>query len=165
MAQLVEHILGKDEVPSSNLGSSSRKPPTNRSGILVFIELSSCYSRWELRFVASQRSPVRIPRPGGAQSANAKCKMQNAKLRDDCNEVQTVGDDGLACGLGHLGVWQSFRLSFNTLGFATLLGVPINAKCKIETENLIHRHHANPIMLDSARIGNPVAVTLPQKGR
>ena len=24
MAQLVEHILGKDEVPSSNLGSSSR---------------------------------------------------------------------------------------------------------------------------------------------
>ena len=25
MAQLVEHILGKDEVPSSNLGSSSRK--------------------------------------------------------------------------------------------------------------------------------------------
>ena len=27
MAQLVEHILGKDEVPSSNLGSSSRKKP------------------------------------------------------------------------------------------------------------------------------------------
>ena len=25
MAQLVEHILGKDEVPSSNLGSSSSK--------------------------------------------------------------------------------------------------------------------------------------------
>ena len=24
MAQLVEHILGKDEVPSSNLGSSSK---------------------------------------------------------------------------------------------------------------------------------------------
>ena len=53
-----------------------------------------------------------------AQSANAKCRMQNAKLRDDCNEVQTVGDD--------------------------VLGVPINAKCKIETENLIHRHHAPP---------------------
>ena len=27
MAQLVEHILGKDEVPSSNLGSSSKTPP------------------------------------------------------------------------------------------------------------------------------------------
>ena len=26
MAQLVEHILGKDEVPSSNLGSSSKNP-------------------------------------------------------------------------------------------------------------------------------------------
>ncbi len=25
MAQLVEHILGKDEVPSSNLGSSSKE--------------------------------------------------------------------------------------------------------------------------------------------
>ena len=37
MAQLVEHILGKDEVPSSNLGSSSRKPPIVRSGALVFL--------------------------------------------------------------------------------------------------------------------------------
>ena len=36
MAQLVEHILGKDEVPSSNLGSSSRKTPIVRSGLLVF---------------------------------------------------------------------------------------------------------------------------------
>ena len=45
MAQLVEHILGKDEVPSSNLGSSSRKPPTNRSGILVFLELLSDSNR------------------------------------------------------------------------------------------------------------------------
>ena len=39
MAQLVEHILGKDEVPSSNLGSSSRKTPIVRSGLLVFLEL------------------------------------------------------------------------------------------------------------------------------
>ena len=28
MAQLVEHILGKDEVPSSNLGSSSKNKTT-----------------------------------------------------------------------------------------------------------------------------------------
>ena len=41
MAQLVEHILGKDEVPSSNLGSSSRKTPTIRSGLLVFLVLLS----------------------------------------------------------------------------------------------------------------------------
>ena len=60
MAQLVEHILGKDEVPSSNLGSSSRKTPTVRSGLLVFLGLlsdSNCCS------VAPQRSPVRISRP------------------------------------------------------------------------------------------------------
>ena len=36
MAQLVEHILGKDEVPSSNLGSSSRHPRGYDLGALVF---------------------------------------------------------------------------------------------------------------------------------
>ena len=41
MAQLVEHILGKDEVPSSNLGSSSRQPRSSLSlGALVFILIS-----------------------------------------------------------------------------------------------------------------------------
>ena len=30
-----------------------------------------------------------------AQSANAKCKRQNAKLGDGANEEQTVGDDVL----------------------------------------------------------------------
>ena len=39
MAQLVEHILGKDEVPSSNLGSSSRqiKDRPNRDGLLFVL--------------------------------------------------------------------------------------------------------------------------------
>ena len=36
MAQLVEHILGKDEVPSSNLGSSSKKI-SNPTGLLIFL--------------------------------------------------------------------------------------------------------------------------------
>ena len=36
MAQLVEHILGKDEVPSSNLGSSSKKL-SNPIGLLNFL--------------------------------------------------------------------------------------------------------------------------------
>ena len=36
MAQLVEHILGKDEVPSSNLGSSSRQPRREIFGALAF---------------------------------------------------------------------------------------------------------------------------------
>ncbi len=36
MAQLVEHILGKDEVPGPNPGSSSRQPQSKHSGALVF---------------------------------------------------------------------------------------------------------------------------------
>ena len=45
MAQLVEHILGKDEVPSSNLGSSSRQPRcfNERRGFGFLLELLSCY--------------------------------------------------------------------------------------------------------------------------
>ena len=70
---------------------------------------------------------------------NAECTMQNVELRDVCNEVQFVGAD--------------------------VLGVPINAKCKIETKNLIHRHHANPYCSTPLAFGNPVAVPLPQKGR
>ncbi len=35
MAQLVEHILGKDEVPGSNPGSSS-KNPARKCGIFTF---------------------------------------------------------------------------------------------------------------------------------
>ena len=36
MAQLVEHILGKDEVPGPNPGSSSRQPRRFPFGALVF---------------------------------------------------------------------------------------------------------------------------------
>ncbi len=40
MAQLVEHILGKDEVPGPNPGSSSRHPRCNlASGLWLFIGL------------------------------------------------------------------------------------------------------------------------------
>ncbi len=43
MAQLVEHILGKDEVPSSNLASSSKKASP------YWVTLFWLYSRFELR--------------------------------------------------------------------------------------------------------------------
>ena len=36
MAQLVEHILGKDEVPGPNPGSSSRQPRRETFGALAF---------------------------------------------------------------------------------------------------------------------------------
>ena len=39
MAQLVEHILGKDEVPGPNPGSSSKQPRGLYLGALVFIGL------------------------------------------------------------------------------------------------------------------------------
>ena len=46
MAQLVEHILGKDEVPSSNLGSSS-KQKTHPKGCVFCLNR---YLRFELGF-------------------------------------------------------------------------------------------------------------------
>ena len=75
MAQLVEHILGKDEVPGPNPGSSSRQPRSNRFGALVFYKplltkagtflffgvVPSCYSRFASCSVPTERNPVRIP--------------------------------------------------------------------------------------------------------
>ena len=47
MAQLVEHILGKDEVPGPNPGSSSRQPRRETFGALVFygdlLSFACCY--------------------------------------------------------------------------------------------------------------------------
>ena len=55
MAQLVEHILGKDEVPSSNLGSSS-KTTTFLSGGFCFgaatLDLKWVLSAGQIQFVA-----------------------------------------------------------------------------------------------------------------
>ena len=39
MAQSVERVLGKDEVPGSNPGSSSRQPRRETFGALVFYGL------------------------------------------------------------------------------------------------------------------------------
>ena len=43
MAQLVEHILGKDEVPGPNPGSSSRQPRRETFGALVFYKVLRCF--------------------------------------------------------------------------------------------------------------------------
>ena len=48
MAQLVEHILGKDEVIGS-IPISSSKSPTNLAGLLLFIELNifeKTHTKW-----------------------------------------------------------------------------------------------------------------------
>ena len=75
MAQLVEHILGKDEVPSSNLGSSSRKTLVERPGLLVFLELLLIDLNRVLSL--SRQDPVRIPRPKIDKLA---CQAQGAGI-------------------------------------------------------------------------------------
>ena len=65
MAQLVEHILGKDEVPSSNLGSSSKKT-RNPFGLLVFFVFGATTIGLELALRApfgAKQNPVRIRLP------------------------------------------------------------------------------------------------------
>ena len=60
MAQLVEHILGKDEVPSSNLGSSSKtKNAPNRVRFFVLDPLLLL----RIGFLRPAQNPVRLPRP------------------------------------------------------------------------------------------------------
>ena len=51
MAQLVEHILGKDEVPGPNPGSSSRQPRREIFGALAFYRGLWCFCRARLFFV------------------------------------------------------------------------------------------------------------------
>ena len=65
MAQLVEHILGKDEVPSSNLGSSSK---TRNHPFGWFFVLESLLAI-RIRFSRSARKPVRIRHPKIAKLA------------------------------------------------------------------------------------------------
>ena len=60
MAQLVEHILGKDEVPSSNLGSSSKKSTCECRCFLVCPPSACRRGISDLRFgERSARRPVR----------------------------------------------------------------------------------------------------------
>ena len=69
MAQLVEHILGKDEVPGPNPGSSSRQPQRFSSGALVFyMAFAPCkrgclgllLSLWSVLRTLCERKSVRI---------------------------------------------------------------------------------------------------------
>ena len=46
MAQLVEHILGKDEVPGPNPGSSSRHPRDFISGLWLFYRENPSFLAW-----------------------------------------------------------------------------------------------------------------------
>ena len=54
MAQLVEHILGKDEVPGPNPGSSSRQPRGFTSGLWFFYAAPRPLLCWVVRSCYSQ---------------------------------------------------------------------------------------------------------------
>ena len=76
MAQLVEHILGKDEVPSSNLGSSSNKrhPEWDAFFAATRFELRSAKTRLYIR--TSNRNSLcllRGLRGGFAESGSSPC--------------------------------------------------------------------------------------------
>ncbi len=65
MAQLVEHILGKDEVPSSNLGSSSKERSIPIGVLFSFFGAATlwlavgsvCRGRTESSSVLPRRAP------------------------------------------------------------------------------------------------------------
>ena len=87
MAQLVEHILGKDEVPGPNPGSSSRQPRRETFGALVFYGAPtrhlwehfslwvvwSCYPILWIGLCAKGAESVRIPR---AKFCKLACKAK-----------------------------------------------------------------------------------------
>ena len=78
MAQLVEHILGKDEVPSSNLGSSSK---TRNHPFGWFFVLESLLAI-RIGFSRTARKPVRIRHPKFRELAH---KTQGVRIFASAN--------------------------------------------------------------------------------
>ena len=110
MAQLVEHILGKDEVPGPNPGSSSRQPRREIFGALVFYGLIltmvgafclygvvwSCYSRFESSFrTRSGKNRFAMP----PQSASSL--LVSDKVSIICLRISESAPD-FSLRLGHL---------------------------------------------------------------
>ena len=123
MAQLVEHILGKDEVPGPNPGSSSRQPQRKPSGALVFyrnIPLPrSVWGCMELLLslrerVATKRcGPVRICREG-VSSLLVSTKRADLRHRRIPGQLQTS-----RCGSVTKRLWRYQRHSLPFCRFAT----------------------------------------------
>ena len=81
MAQLVEHILGKDEVPGPNPGSSSRQPRRETFGALVFYKAfagDSCGSAF-LFWGCLELLPGAVP------------AMDTPSLRDELSPEESTG--------------------------------------------------------------------------
>ena len=79
MAQLVEHILGKDEVPGPNPGSSSRQPRRFTFGALVLYE-QICFLR--------SLPPGTEPR----KDTNLQCSFLVLKSPPDSSQSESVSN-------------------------------------------------------------------------
>ena len=108
MAQLVEHILGKDEVPSSNLGSSSKQRSAfvrKRIFVRMNHEMNRMLSEEFLLPVIQRTPPVRIAQEGFALALgllNAEVQHEGqARERKEQNEGSGIsaagGEQGGAC--------------------------------------------------------------------
>ena len=97
MAQLVEHILGKDEVPSSNLGSSSKKGCRNAS-----LFWCRCYPyRFELLRICEQRKTPQC----GVFLPRSPTKREQAEPRFTRRRVATRDSDRRASETSHRDVF------------------------------------------------------------
>ena len=124
MAQLVEHILGKDEVPSSNLGSSSRQPRREIFGALAFYR-GFRHSLRECLFVSMGLSGAATQRltgdghaiPSGralSRRVHRTLHSSNPKVASDNIEEKS---SGLWLSIGVLGILSgSAFLFFGVVG-------------------------------------------------
>ena len=85
MAQLVEHILGKDEVPGPNPGSSSRQPRGLHLGALVFYTALRPLLR---RVVRSYYSQFRIGASLPCFRFQMRRHLNSKERRDVCGSKQ-----------------------------------------------------------------------------
>ena len=123
MAQLVEHILGKDEVPGPNPGSSSRQPRREIFGALVFykplLTLAGTYLFYGVvwsyysRFVACFRTRSeenRFAMP--PQSASSLLVSGKASIIRYAN-IREEKSSGLWFFIGPCLHWQGFLFKQN----------------------------------------------------
>ena len=78
IAQQVERILGKDEVPSSNLGSSSKKPvfPFGNAGFFLFVLKFGFGLGTSSEIIIKRGPPVRLY-PEGVNLGSSSKSLEN----------------------------------------------------------------------------------------
>ncbi len=116
MAQLVEHILGKDEVPGPNPGSSSKTKSTP-CGVLFVLDL---YSRFEsgFRMETGSYTPLVVRQ---ARLADAECGYLRALREYPGHTIRCAFCFGLVLSL-RIGFPHGNRFVYPTRSSASSLG-------------------------------------------